>query len=361
MPLERARSSDHVDLTFMYAKLLKEGFLEREDVEKLREMKERLEDHRIDTLLESLRYIGAGRFLPADTSSFIMTLDNLRYDVHRVIEKKLEAEDVEITDKDLLAAVPEKCHGDVKIVEWSETRIDETVTRNIIARERAWGTEGELRISIEDNFDEKTRYAKVSMVYKGVIDVDVDPVDIYCKKEKLHDENCYVIEKADCEWFKVRELTGEVEWKEKCTIDLNELIKARKTGRATIDVSDVLSVLRYSKCKVWRKANKIEAVCPDEWRYDIIQHIDEYAWESGALENYYIENFLPDIEKDYESLGETTPIPLKCEVEYAYPHGHGFFYYARCSGSKKYPLDVEGSAVSLREINRTLESACKIE
>ena len=50
---------------------------------------------------------------------------------------------------------------------------------------------------------------------------------------------------------------------------------------------------------------------------------------------------------------------MTCEVEYAYPHYGGYYYYLRCSGSKIYDISLDEIAQSYRDIHETLDSFCE--
>jgi len=365
-------SLDHVDLTFMFAKLLRRGVLEREDVHKLRELYERTRDERIKDLVDSLRYVGAGRFTPTDSERFITVLDTIRDEIHQIVMKRTTEGEIKITEKELLMAIPDKCcvsYGvcpDVKVVNAEERRYDNTVEKTVVAKPEFGSGENEFTVRVIDDLKSKKRKVEVEAVSLNRVDLeDTYPEEIYCEKYEYEDESCYVAFHGSCEEFEQKTLTGETKTFNKCEVNIEPLreylVKKKKKPKDFRSMLNwIIQMFKDRDCKVWVKGDKIEAIC-DKYEdpvEDAWIAVRESAWDSGVVEDYYTDKVMPEDEKEYNEKAKNYPIPMRCELEYAYPHGGGFYYYARCRGSKDYPLDPTGTAESYFDINNTLSSLC---
>jgi len=347
--LEKATTGDHIDLTFMYAKLLNRGFLDRSDVERLKYMAEKLKDRRLRDLLSGLRYAGAGRFVPKDREWFVTTLDAVRYDVHRVVERRIvkPGTEVRITDTELLMMFPEE---DIRLLEANEGREDDVIKRELEGR---WITdlESEIRVEVQDDLRRKRRRVKLNMYTKhdAVRDFWDEASELYCKIYP-EDPHCYVLENAKCEY-------DEEEMAEECELHLGELFRRlRSEGERRSAVWDIRRLLEDAGCVVEAvRGERMEFTCESDWTTYASEELDEMAVTDEKVKGMLTEKLLREYREGMKRFMERSKIPLKCKIEYGYPHVHGFFFYSKCVGEKEYPLDVEGSARSIKEVHETFK------
>ena len=152
----------HARLTYILGKLQSSGYIERDDVDFIREIVEKHEkDVRLENALSVLKFVGGDRFVPTDTEYFIKNLDSYRYFVHRRIESRREklGYKVDISkdfdDMDLLAVLPKMCgeywHSTLKA--WKEDntyRVECTYGEDYLKLSVVKGDEGvEVYKSIE--------------------------------------------------------------------------------------------------------------------------------------------------------------------------------------------------------------------
>lgn len=319
------RSKDHVDLTFIFARLQEDGYLTADDIKTLREMAERLDEPRLEWLAEDVRYIGGGMYVPNDKERFTTELDSIRYQIHRIVESKLGyGSDVSnLTEKELLTALPELVIEEYS-VRASEDYRDDLVEREILARRG----ENEIELRVVDDLGAQRRRVELDMV--GHIRVEADTI-VHEKeyevleKYKLEDPVFYIASKGYCSPIRMKTIYGEETEVYRCEVDLDELIESDLSRENKLKmINEITDMFKDYECLVTRSEDRIVASCEVDiveranWSVeDYIRDLVEYE-----LEDVYLHEVLPSFEEEWNRIGKETPIPLECDTTYAYPHIH---------------------------------------
>ena len=371
---ERVRSRDHIDLTFTFARLQEDGYITKDDVERLKEIAERIEEPKLKWIAEEVRYIGEGRFMPLDKTAFITELDSIRYDIHRVIESRVEEHGrVHISEPELVAAIPDSISRAYRITATEEEQ-DSEVRRDIYMKSM-YG-ENEIELNVIDDLDDQERAVKIN-AYGHVrseldglaeeirLEVEERVVSEECEEDQFDDPQCYIFINGDCEYVTHKTIDGEIRSVSVCSIDL-EPLKEHYRGKYEqyrYMVDEIEDVLKNKRCVVFhrRGEGEIRAICD-------INPVSAVHWDLGEkyqdlvdreadeiLEERYQNEVLPEYEREWNEIGSKLPIPLECEVSYGYPHYYGFYYYVRCKGEKDYNISLDEIAQSYKDIHDTLD------
>jgi len=365
MDPKKVRSKDHIDLTFMFARLQEDGYLTRDDVERLKEIAERIEEPKLEWLAEDLRYIGEGRFIPADKTSFITELDAIRYQIHRIVESGVEATGgtIDISEPELLAAIPEACCKKFRISadEWSAANV---VTRYFHLKER----ENEVDVKVVDELDAQKReivlsiYGLIRTVEELEPEIGADIIEKGCPQMQFDYGACYIHVNTECRSALHRTPEGEEEYVYFCDTDLKPAQKRLERQEYQSLKKDIVELFEDYRCfGIREEGGVLKAICDSDVKWEIYDYLTEiFEWEiREEVEKVYTEELLLEYKDQWKSWGEKLPIPVSCEVEYAYPHGTGFFYYVRCSGSKDYSISLDEIAKSYNDLHETLQPACE--
>ena len=376
---EKVRSKDHIDLTFTFARLQEDGYITKDDVERLKEIAERIEEPKLKWIVEEVRYIGEGRFMPLDKTSFITELDSIRYDIHRVIESRVEEHGrVHISEPELVAAIPDSISRAYRITATEEEQ-DTTVRRDIYMKSM-YG-ENEIELNVIDDLDDQERtvkinaYGHVRSELEGIAEdvrlgIEERVIREGCEQDQFDDPYCYIFLHGDCEFAMHKILEEEAVGVTSktvaiCEIDLNPLREhyQKEYEQYKHMVDEIKEILKGKQCTVFHRhaEHEIRAVCDyspvtaiywdlgEKYQYDIDREADE------ILEERYQNEVLPEYEREWNEIGSKLPIPLDCEVSYGYPHYYGFYYYVRCKGEKDYNISLDEIAQSYKDIHNTLD------
>ena len=164
---------------------------------------------------------------------------------------------------------------------------------------------------------------------------------------------------TQCKWFKQKTLEGEEEWLYSCEVNLAPLKEnVSDVNKRREFVEEMMEILSEYCKPVSREGDVIRAVCHDDIHVHVEDEYYEYARDVALsrVEDFYYDEVLPSFKEEWEKLGREQPIPLDCDVTYAYPHMGGFYYYARCEGKKDYDLSLDEVAKSYKDIHDTVKN-----
>jgi len=363
---ERVRSKDHVELPMIFARLQEDGYLTREDIDTLKEIAERIEEPKLEWLADDVRYIGEGKFIPVDSENFVVMLDSIRYDIHRVIESRAESKygnEIYVSDKELIAAIPDDVLDHYTVVA-TERETDGSVVREV---EMRYG-EDEIDLTVLDDLDAQRRVVKfdgVALVRSELEQIAADAVDEaideFIEECDRSDPLCYVASHTFCELVKYATVEGEPNYIYECTVDLEDVEKFVEPEERSEFKEEIAKILKTVDCTTFTRKDEIKAYCKYDVRSEIRgmtfeAHMDEI--EERAMEiagEKYVNEILPEFKHEWREIGEEMPIPLSCDVSFAYPHHGGFYFYARCRGEKEYDISLDSIAQSYKDIHDTLD------
>ena len=186
------------------------------------------------------------------------------------------------------------------------------------------------------------------------VDLGEPLAEEYCREYIYHDKKATKDDEIKCYLFEWARRERDDVW----SIDVESFNDDEK--KKAIEIIEDLG------CTVLNKEDVLGGADMDIYfechEYDFLPAIFEQV-EDRALEFFEEEKFEDWAKDDIKSLdadASELPIPLKCSGTFAYPHGGGYFYYAKCNGKKEYPLNVEGTAKSLKDIYDTIKGFCEL-
>lgn len=318
----------HARLTYILGKLQSSGYIERDDVDFIREVVEKHEkDVRLENALSVLKFVGGDRFVPTDMEYFIKNLDSYRYFVHRRIEFRRErygskidiSEDFD--DMDLLAVLPKMCgeywHSTLRA--WKED--------NTYRVECTYGGDY-LKLSVVKGDDGVEVYVESNLLKREEVDIDFDyiseSVKEYCQCRDI--PSCIAVS-SECSFNTYRSLGGYRVYFYDCRTN----VPVDKVGlfRDLIRRYGGVVSCEDGRCSFSIVEDGFEDIIWNVW-YDIADsYADRYFRE---LLDDYVEYACADLYTENEG----TNLDIECDGTYAYPHGGGFMWYMKIKADGMY-------------------------